>query len=721
MSPALLSPGPGFLGNIAEPAARSLVLACLAGVAVFVLRVRAVSWKTAIWRAVLVAALVMPLLGLLLPPLRLPVPVLGVKTHSAAARVTETTPIILPTRTIVVSPDDAAFEKYTPLAREPRSLAWIAILASIYLAIAFGLMARIFVGAAFGNRLVRHSTPVRDVSALRQLSLLAHRAGLRAQPLLAESDVLAVPVTLRVRHPAVLLPVSWNEWGAAKLSAVLAHEVSHVARHDALVQRFALIHRAVFWFSPLGWWLVRYLDDLAEQVSDEAVLACGIERTQYAEALLGFVATLQDCRARVWWEGVAMAKRGCAEKRLERILAWRSAMPNELRKSVLIGLAMLAVPVVALTASVRPTLFNLLQSTAPVAPAPAAPSTAPEPKPAVAPVRNASPVPKAPPSVPTLAMASEPSVRPIVNVTPAPGTPTVAPAARFAAVAPSPGTPMDAMVAPSVPAAPAVALTPPPPAARVAGQAGGVSAGVSGGVSGGASGGVYDRGAYGGVAYGGRAYSEAHSDSGPRFVIITKGSSGVIMSGSSEDVEHAKLLGSKINGNFIWFEHDEKPYVIRDQATVQRAKQFWQRVEDDLGRQQEALGQQQALLGQTENNIGRQVDQVRVKIPDLSAQMEQLAEQIKQLSASGGTVEQIGDLQSRIGELQSHLEEAESEAGRHQADIGREQAELSNRQAALGRQEAEIGRRQAELSRQASQQMKQLLDDAITRGLAQPE
>ena len=48
-----------------------------------------------------------------------------------------------------------------------------------------------------------------------------------------------------------------------------------------------------------------------------------------------------------------------------------------------------------------------------------------------------------------------------------------------------------------------------------------------------------------------------------------------MMSGSAEDMQHAKSLQGKIPGDFIWFERDEKSYIIRDQATVDRAKQLW--------------------------------------------------------------------------------------------------------------------------------------------------
>ncbi|MGH9736841.1 MAG: M56 family metallopeptidase [Candidatus Acidiferrales bacterium] len=691
MSTLVLSLTYGFLRHVAEPAARSLVLACFAMIAVFVFRIRTVSWKTAIWRAVLVAALAMPLLGLFLPSIRLPLPVPELRTYPIGVTESDAPQTIPAARIMVVPSSAASFEAPVLPARKTGSIPWAPILIGVYLAIALGLLARVFVGAAFGDRLARRAIPVRDGAALRQLSLLARRTGLRAQPLLAESNVLAVPVTLRVRRPAILLPVSWSSWGAAKLSAVLAHEVSHVARRDAMVQRFALIHRAVFWFSPLGWWLVRHLNDLAEQSSDEAALACGIERTQYAEALLGFAAALEGCRTRVWWQGVAMAKRGCAEKRLDRILAWRTAMPNELRKSFFVTLAVLAAPVVALTASVHPAFFSVLQSPAPVAPAKA--PRAPEPSPAIAPVVSSSPVPEAPPSLPTPAVALAPSIRVMAKPARTLEPPTVTPAVSFAPVAPA-----------------MMAGQPVPAAASLTTQVGATSEVPPGTVSGATTVGVYGQETYGGV----------YDHSGPRFVIVTKGSNSVIMSGSSEDAEHAKSLRSKISGDFIWFERDEKPYIIRDEATVQRAMQFWKPMQD-LDQQQEALGKQQEALGRQQEALGLQTESVRVKIPDLSAEMEKVEAQMKQLSAKGGTVEQIGDLQSEIGDLQGRIGEVQSQVGTQQSEIGREQSNLGLEQGELGRRQGEIGRRQGELSRQASQQMKQLLDDAIAHGLAQSE
>ena len=63
-----------------------------------------------------------------------------------------------------------------------------------------------------------------------------------------------------------------------------------------------------------------------------------------------------------------------------------------------------------------------------------------------------------------------------------------------------------------------------------------------------------------------------NSRSGPRYVIIHANSNSVTMSGDQEDLQHARALRGKINGDFIWFERDEKSYVITDPAFLDRVK-----------------------------------------------------------------------------------------------------------------------------------------------------
>ena len=320
-----------FAAHILQPAARSLAFACVAGLVLAAFRVRSVALRLTIWRTVLVVALAMPLLGLLLPPLPVFVPLVA-KFIPATPRVEEIAPVPeIHNRAISVNnvahssstklgaftytghapeamdatnvsgtnyatgmPQSADVPAANAQSRHP--FPWLGASAAVYFAVAIFMLMRLALGVIWGRRLERESQLIEDSHALARLEFLSSAAGLRrSPPRLAESELLTVPVTFGVQRPAILLPAGWREWEPGELDAVLAHEISHVARRDALAERLSLLHRAIFWFSPLSWWLARHLADLAEEASDDAALAAGADRTRYAETLLGFFAASRGC------------------------------------------------------------------------------------------------------------------------------------------------------------------------------------------------------------------------------------------------------------------------------------------------------------------------------------------------------------------------------------------------------------------------------------------
>ena len=104
-----------------------------------------------------------------------------------------------------------------------------------------------------------------------------------------ESDRVASPVALGIVRPAIVLPADWRQWDGAKLDAVLAHERSHIRRHDPAVQLLSAIHRALLWHSPLSWFLHQRIVRVAEEASDDAAVAVTRDRAFYAEVLLEFM------------------------------------------------------------------------------------------------------------------------------------------------------------------------------------------------------------------------------------------------------------------------------------------------------------------------------------------------------------------------------------------------------------------------------------------------
>ncbi len=660
---------PHLLVLLASAAARSLVLAGVAALALAAFRVRATGARLFTWTTVLYAALAMPLLGWLLPPLAIPSPAL-LQTRAAQFRLAriEASGQIAPARTFRAARPTLAMSDRsapgTPLWPAKASAAsslrgllpdvpWTTVADGIYLLITVVLIVRIAVGTFLARRLLRAAQKIGDSRVTSRLAFRAHTSRLTFVPEAAESQCIAVPVTVGALHSTILLPTGWQEWDDAKLDAVIAHEVSHLVRRDALTQHLSLWHRAIFWFSPLAWWLDRHLAALAEQAADEAALLSGADRNHYAKTLLGFFEALHAA-PRVWWQGVAMAKAGQAEQRLEKILAWGGTVTmgfkkSGMKKSIAVAIIAVAIPVVYVAASARPSNGQIAQN----------PAHTPGQTPPAAPA--AAPTPPAPP-------------------------------------APANGGSWNVGISSPVPPAPVSPVGPIPPVAPLAALAGQSSISVSHGR--------------------GHSYAYGYDDE-QRFVIVTGNSDSVTISGTGEDAGHAEKLRKTIPGDFIWFERDEKSYIIRDQATIERARKLWA-PQEELGKKQEELGKQQEALGKKQQELGTRMEQVHVKVPDMTAELDKLRAELKQLS-SGATPDQIGKLQSEIGELQSKIGEIQSHAGEEQGKLGEEMGALGEQQGKLGEQQGELGRRQGELAEQASRQMKELLDEAIKKGTAKPE
>jgi beta-lactamase regulating signal transducer with metallopeptidase domain len=398
-----------FLTHVADAAIRSLVLGCIAGLGLSVLRVKSVLLRLNVWKAVLCVALIMPFLGVFLPAItfRLPAQVgrrvenlrfayravnaVTNKDGSDSARSAKSTGNssgrhvshsfgnTVPASGLSdaqrlatsweVKVDLPRGNKSVLLGRvvtwtkaELAAMPWSAVAATTYLLVTLGFLVRFAIGLILSVRLERSAQRVHDPRALELLSSRARSLGIKRLPRLAESELLSVPVTLGVLRPAILLPSGWRDWDEVELDAVISHEVSHVARRDAFIDRLSLLHRAVFWFSPLSWYLTGCIAELAEEASDEAALAAGADRTRYAETLLGFFAELEAAPGRAWWQGVAMATAGQAEKRLDRILEWKGSVAMQLKKSVVVVLVMCAVPVVYVAAALRPGAYNFSSS-----------------------------------------------------------------------------------------------------------------------------------------------------------------------------------------------------------------------------------------------------------------------------------------------------------------------------------------------------------------------
>jgi GWxTD domain-containing protein len=169
------------------------------------------------------------------------------------------------------------------------------------------LLCRLVVGLLRGQRLRRDAIPLNEVWAFGW--------DIRA------STELAVPVTY---GRTILLPAEWQNWSDFKRDAIVVHERSHVRRHDFYVQLLAGVHRVIFWFSPLAWWLQDQLLKASENACDDEALEKVGDRVSYAELLLD----LTKLRSNDRLMGVAMARGKTVEGRIERILRETRVAPH---------------------------------------------------------------------------------------------------------------------------------------------------------------------------------------------------------------------------------------------------------------------------------------------------------------------------------------------------------------------------------------------------------
>ena len=180
-----------------------------------------------------------------------------------------------------------------------------------------------------GSSSLWFSAPIGMVIAVAAVLFIRHLLGIVrwwnvrrvAQPLasaaFADLDIRVAP---EVSSPAtvfstVLVPADFHTWAPETQRLVVAHEQTHIENKDFYVQWLAHLHRCLFWFNPLTWWLANRLSLLSEHISDDAAIAEAEERAAYARMLLSFAQ-----RTARHDQLVAMARGTALKSRIERIL-----------------------------------------------------------------------------------------------------------------------------------------------------------------------------------------------------------------------------------------------------------------------------------------------------------------------------------------------------------------------------------------------------------------
>jgi beta-lactamase regulating signal transducer with metallopeptidase domain len=115
---------------------------------------------------------------------------------------------------------------------------------------------------------------------------LQHQLGLNRAIRYLECSWLQAPAAIGWFRPIILLPVTaLTGLSEEQLRAVIAHELSHIRRLDAVVNLFQILVETLLFYHPAMWWLNRRIRTERELCCDEIAVSLTGNRLEYARAL----------------------------------------------------------------------------------------------------------------------------------------------------------------------------------------------------------------------------------------------------------------------------------------------------------------------------------------------------------------------------------------------------------------------------------------------------
>jgi TonB family protein len=245
-----------FLSNLAAYSVQLAALTMVATAAASLLRIRVPLFASRFWRAVMLLAILLPILQ---PHMSDTAP--AIFTAGSLTLFSARAP-----RATAATFDVATVLAFILIAGITLRLAWLVL----------GLLrVRLLIAAA-----------VHDDALVPIVHDVNRTVPVKATILI--SDALAGPATVGARHPVVLLPRAVLALPAAVQRAILCHELVHVTRRDWLHTIAEEIWCAALWFHPAARLIASRLSLARETIVDEATIPLTQDRRAYAEALLAF-------------------------------------------------------------------------------------------------------------------------------------------------------------------------------------------------------------------------------------------------------------------------------------------------------------------------------------------------------------------------------------------------------------------------------------------------
>jgi TonB family protein len=287
---------------------KATILLLCAGLLSSTLARASASIRHAIWAAALLGALVLPVTSTILPEINFEV--LPERRSPSAGSPAASLPIEINAASV------ASPAKHTPSAAQSAPWGWTQWLLLLWAAGASIVLIPSAAGLWDLRRLKAASRKALDDSWKELLGEIQKKYSI-SKPVELRIAANPGPLTSGVFRKTILLPQTAADWPIDRRRLVLAHEMAHVRRNDALCQLLSQVVCCIYWFNPLVWYAIHRLLIEREHACDDYVLGLGASAPDYADHLVQIARGLNNGRRLL---AVSMAQPSQLKSRIVAIL-----------------------------------------------------------------------------------------------------------------------------------------------------------------------------------------------------------------------------------------------------------------------------------------------------------------------------------------------------------------------------------------------------------------
>jgi beta-lactamase regulating signal transducer with metallopeptidase domain len=159
------------------------------------------------------------------------------------------------------------------LHTEIMSITWLGLLSAVWLTVA-SVVAFKFISLKLKlSRLLASAHPVEDDWITREINFWRRTFVIRRDIIVIDSNDFLSPFTFGLSTPVIFIPHQLLEDKKREvLGPIIAHELAHVKRLDALWLIFQNLIQIAYCLNPVVWLAVRRLNSLREEMCDQQVL-----------------------------------------------------------------------------------------------------------------------------------------------------------------------------------------------------------------------------------------------------------------------------------------------------------------------------------------------------------------------------------------------------------------------------------------------------------------